>query len=93
VRRPPRGAPALVDYAIWHARLRHAGFARVWYAHDTFSSSAAWAKNLYHSAWARPTEAGDGAAGAASPSAKPSPLCAAYKQRVGLSDRELKCVE
>ena len=88
LRRPPPGAPALVDYAVWHARLRHAGFTRVWYAHDSFSSSAAWAKNLYHSAWARPTT-DDGAAA----SSKPSPRCAAYKQRMGLSDRELKCVE
>ena len=88
LRRPPPGAPARVDYAVWHARLRHAGFTRVWYAHDSFSSSAAWAKNLYHSAWARPTT-DDGAAA----SSKPSPRCAAYKQRMGLSDRELKCVE
>lgn len=81
------GAPALVDYAVWHRKLRRAGFSRVWYAHDSFSSSAAWAKNLYHSAWARGPEIEE-ELGKLS-----EPLCSAYKQRTGLSNGELRCVE
>ena len=74
---PPPGAPPMVDYAEWHAKLRAAGFDRVWYAHDSFSNQP-WAKNLFHSAWAR----GGGA-----------PRCKAYKQSRGLSDWQLQCVE
>ena len=71
---------ALVDYALWEAKLRAEGFSRVWYAHDTFApKTAGWSKNLFHSAWAHvaPEGAGD--------------LCSEYKTRHGLTDRQLMC--
>lgn len=45
--------PHAVDYGRWHATLRHHGFERVWRIRDTFEPSAAWSRNISHSAWRR----------------------------------------
>ena len=75
----------LVDYSLWDARLRAAGFVRIWYAHDTFApKTAGWSKNLYHSAWARAAaHTGDLVPGAA---------CTEHKKRYKLTDSQLNCV-
>ena len=81
----PRAPACLVDYSLWDARLRAAGFVRIWYAHDTFApKTAGWSKNLYHSAWARAAaHTGDLVPGAA---------CTEHKKRYGLTNSQLNCV-
>ena len=75
----------LVDYSLWDARLRAAGFVRIWYAHDTFApKTAGWSKNLYHSAWAR--------AAAHTGNLVPGAACTEHKKRYGLTNSQLNCV-
>ena len=75
----------LVDYSLWDARLRAAGFVRIWYAHDTFApKTAGWSKNLYHSAWAR--------AAAHTGNLVPGAAYNEHKKRYKLTDSQLNCV-
>ena len=73
-------APAQVDYSKWHAHLRRHGFERIWRIRDTFDPSAAWSRNISHSAWRR-GGLGD------------LPACPAYARSASLDARWLACLD
>lgn len=74
-------APAQVDYARWHQKLRRHGFERVWRVRDSFDPAAAWSRNISHSAWRRGGRL-DGL-----------PSCPEFARREGLSKRWLDCMD
>lgn len=74
--------PHAVDYAKWHAKLRHHGFERVWRIRDTFEPSAAWSRNISHSAWMR-----------GGLSASGLPTCAEFAAQTRQSRRWLHCMD
>jgi FkbM family methyltransferase len=77
-------ADGTVDYERWYARLRHAGFSRVWRSRDTFMPSEEWSRNITHSAWQRGPAGGTDA-------------CQAYYRKLhattGISTRWLNCLD
>lgn len=75
----PQWWERVIDYDVWHAKLRRAGFTQVWRSHDTFEPTAVggWSRNMYHSAWQRKPVRAD--------------LCARYARKHGLPKSRLNC--
>ena len=75
----------IVDYRVWHHRMRQEGFVQVWRSHDTHSPRRdIWSRYLYHSAWRRPSLSAAFQDGEAN-------LCIAHKKAHKLPKHLLNC--